>query len=299
MICLIDADILIYRSAFAVEKQCYKVLFSNGSKVDTKNRYTKTKIKAKLKKRELVEGDDYTLEGYKTYEPVENALFLCNLQIKKILEAMRTTEYKLYLTSQDKSNYRYNIAVTDGPAGKGYKAGRPAKPFYYKSVRDHILENTRCIEVFGMEADDALGIAQYNSHYKDQTVICTIDKDLDMIPGKHYNFATDEYYECSDPGELFIKGRKISGSGIKWFYAQMLLGDNCDNIPGIKGYGPVTVYNLLNHIKEEVKMVEKVYEVYYTKFKDKANARFLEVADLLWIQRVENERKSLFLKELL
>lgn len=67
-----------------------------------------------------------------------------------------------------------------------------------------------------------------NSHRQnlEKTVICTKDKDLDMISGLHYNWTKDkEPYEVSEQQAL------------KAFYSQLLTGDRVDNIQGIKGIG--------------------------------------------------------------
>jgi len=121
------------------------------------------------------------------------------------------------------------------------------------------------------EADDAIGIAAYEQQVGEYC-ICSIDKDLDMLRGDHYNFVKDEFY--------FIEEEQ----GIKNFYKQMLMGDRVDNIIGIKGIGTVKAERLLKECKDEKEMYLAVLEAY--KGDDK---RVLENGQLLWIRREPNQ----------
>ena len=55
-------------------------------------------------------------------------------------------------------------------------------------MNEYLVKEYKAEVCDGQEADDALGINQ-----TDQTIICTIDKDLLMIPGQHYNFVKEEF----------------------------------------------------------------------------------------------------------
>ncbi len=265
---LIDGDILVYRLGFAVQTRNSEI------------------------------------------EPISNAFHLIKKAIKDMGKRFDTDNIKIFLTSTDKSNFRYKIATI-----KPYKGNRdpkinpkaPPKPHYYDALRRYLLSNYNCVNVKGMEADDALGIHQMK-HIDDlyfETVICSIDKDLDMVPGLHYNFVTDTLYKCEDPGKLILSEdrKKLRGQGLIWFYAQMLMGDSADNIPGLSGFGPVKIYEVLEDCYGEDELWSKVQEVYLEKLKkthtvDEVYSRLYEVADLLWMWRTENDCKSLHLKTL-
>lgn len=283
----IDGDVLIYRAGFAVERTCYKIKFADSSYRDLQNKYTRTQIVKKLKEKKWEEGSEFTLIPYKLYEKLENALHLCNTQINSIIKATNADSHTLFLSSNDGSNFRYKVAKTEGPRGIGYKAGRPSKPKYYNEIRTYLLEDCDGVEIFEMEADDALGIYQTEG-----TIACHQDKDIDMIPGKHYNFIAGEFYEVSDPGELYLEGRKLKGGGLKWFYAQMLMGDSIDNIPGVGRYGPKTTYSILKGQNTESQFLNTIWDIYYSKFKEKALSRLEEVANLLWIKRKITDNKG-------
>ena len=284
---LIDGDVLVYRAGFAAQKTEYAWLPHEGE------RYTcyspkKEKILEYIKNRKFTKKDG-ALKKVTYVEPVGWACHSIKLMIFSILEELKTDEYTVFLSSTDKSNFRFDIAKT-----KPYKGNRKQpKPVHYSALRDYLINFHNAQIIFHEEADDALGYTQ-----TDDTVICTIDKDLDMIPGKHYNFVTGESCETKDPGHLELSGnrRKLTGGGYKWFYAQMLLGDNADNIPGLAGYGPVMVYNLLHPLDNEESCAKLIYREYQ---KQGVEDRFLEVADLLWIRRVPGEIKSLALQKLI
>jgi 5'-3' exonuclease len=162
--------------------------------------------------------------------------------IEDILKATNAENYRVYLTADDKSNFRFDIY----PA---YKANRKSpRPIYYGELREHLIRIYPTTVVSGMEADDALGQAQ-----TDNTVICSIDKDLDQIPGKHYDFVKDIQYEVSkEKAERFF-----------WF--QLLMGDVTDNITGIPGCGPKTAERLLSGASndEYPQIVYDAYEAHY------------------------------------
>lgn len=242
----------------------------------------------------LIDGDVLVYRcGFAGQESLAASLGNVKKTIYKILDKLCShgeADIKVLLSSTDRSNYRYDIARTR--EYKGNRKGAP-KPEYYEEIRDYLMDHWNGRLISGEEADDALGIAQTLT-----SCIVSTDKDLNMIPGWHYNFVKEELYEITDNDNLNLlvetKGKrktyKMDRGGIKWFYAQLLLGDTCDNIPGVKGYGPVKVHELLINIHTEVELAKAVYKVYTDNKLTKE--RFLEVCDLAWIRRKPNEIKS-------
>lgn len=228
---LIDGDVLVYRAGFAIQ-----------SKVN------------------VVWEDDFTA----TYPPVSHALHAVKMMVNNIFNKCRHSDYVIYLSSDDRSNYRYGVAKT-----KPYKGNRKQpRPIYYNDIRDYLINNFNSELVHGQEADDAMGVAStYNS-----TVIVSIDKDLDMIPGYHYNFVKDYKYHVSKT------------QAYRNFCIQMLVGDPVDNIVGVKGIGPVKAEAAIAGCKrDKQKMLQVVYDLYDNE------ELFLEMGQLLWIRREEGE----------
>ena len=141
----------------------------------------------------------------------------------------------------------------------------------------------------GKEADDAMGIKQMTS--SEETIICSIDKDMDMIPGLHFNWRTKKRYVID---EL---------QAMRNFYTQLLTGDAVDNIRGVPGIGKVRAADILNGLETEKEMFDAVYQAYYDKhlkegMEDPENDEAVmdeltENAKLLWIWRKENDEWQL------
>jgi hypothetical protein len=198
-------------------------------------------------------------------DPAEFALarlseFLDNLSLNEGID-----EVWGYLTG--KGNFRKEIAVT-----APYKGNRVApKPYHFQLLREY-MERAWGFEVIeGMEADDAIGIEAYRNE-PDETLIVSIDKDLNMIRGHHYNFVKEERYYVTEE------------EAIRNFYLQILTGDKVDNIIGLSGIGPVKSKKLLADRNTELEMYEAVLKAY-----DGDEARVLENARLLWILREEKQ----------
>jgi hypothetical protein len=215
----------------------------------------------------LIDGDIlvYRIGFASENEPESIAIARCSEFIEDLILFNGFGEYQGYLTG--KTNFRNEIAVT-----APYKGNRKsAKPKHYQLLRDYMESAWSFTMIEDQEADDAIGIAAYEMEVGEYC-ICSIDKDLDMLRGDHYNFVKDERYFITEE------------EGIKNFYKQLLMGDRVDNIVGIKGIGTVKAERLLKECKNEKEMYLAVLEAY--KDDDK---RVLENGQLLWIRREPNQ----------
>lgn len=284
---IIDSDVLVYKIGFSSERTFYRFVGINGSVIDYEET-TIGQVKKDLKDRLLTHSDG-KLQKLIRPIPIEFCMQRCRMLIEAILDKTGADSYQLYLTSNDKSNYRFQIAKT-----KEYKGNRKnsKKPYYYDQLREYMIKYWDAEVVYNQEADDAMGIAQMKSG--GNSIICSIDKDMNMIPGYHYDLDTEEIYIATDPGELMLSDErnKLAGRGLKWFYAQMLLGDTADNIPGISGFGPVSTFDLLEKLSTEDEFKEAIKKVYKEYYKAKYEVVYKEVANLLWIRRNEGEMKE-------
>ena len=217
-------------------------------------------------------------------------------RIDGIMEATKADSYQLYVTSDDKSNFRYKIATI-----KPYKGNRKdlEKPHYYQHIRNFLIDHRGAIEVHGMEADDAISIEQYKQAYgalsqkykwddlkgfkKIGTIICSRDKDLDMVPGWHYSWGAGKQKEK----QLWWQDEL---NGIRSFYRQTLLGDTIDNIPGLFGVGKSSklVTRVLSCVSE-LECYEYVLFEYTKRFGSYAEQFLKENARLLWMLQYEGQ----------
>ena len=270
---LIDADIILYSCGFSAEKPIWRVIA--GDKILASFRY----------KKELTEWIEFTglkedeYEAVKDAEvgPVSHALGNAKELIKKILLRTKADEYQLYLTGKD--NFREGIATI-----LKYKGNRDSthKPHHFDSLKRYLIENWEAIVVDGMEADDAMSIAQMDSislGFKNDTTISTIDKDLLGTPGWSYNWNTDKLY--------FVTEEEAT----RWFYTQLLMGDPTDNIQGIPGIGKVKATKALAGCDTEEDMYWKaldLYQAYYSTLGHKPMDALIENARLLYMLREED-----------
>lgn len=196
---------------------------------------------------------------------------------------------KVFMTDSPK-NFRIRLAFSDEYKG-GRKADKP--PFFYE-MRKHLMETHKAIVSEGDEADDLMSIEQWKAHHAfmkeaggqfdigspehrafADTVIVSGDKDLNVVPGWHLNPLNKdnkEVYWVDPMGWLTLERKadgtvkKLSGAGLKFFYAQMIIGDAVDNYKGIPLKGPKFAYDLLDKCKDEKSLYMAVLGAYKKKF---------------------------------
>ena len=170
-----------------------------------------------------------------------------------------------YLTG--KQNYRFDIAKT-----APYKGTRVSeKPKHLGIIREYMIDAWAFSVQEYQEADDAIGIRAYTLG-EDDYIICSIDKDLDNLRGKHYNFVKNQHYIITEE------------EAIKNFYRQVLTGDRVDNVPGLAGIGPKKADKIIKDCVTEAELFNAVLAAY-----DGDIDRMTEMAQLLWIRRKEGD----------
>lgn len=186
-------------------------------------------------------------------------------------------EFSIFLSGDN--NFRYDIYPE-------YKANRPKeKPRHLRALKDYLIDKYKAEVSDGCEADDLLGIAQCD-HLRSATdsIICSLDKDLRMIPGQHYSFAirgTNKGTSWERPAEL-ITVEPFEGT--HRFYKQILTGDATDNIKGAPGIGPVKAERILADCRTEAELLEAVRDHF-------SSDEELEMTGAcLWIFRKPNDR---------
>jgi len=196
--------------------------------------------------------------GLVTADPESHALHSCKIFINNMLKDTEASSYKIFLTG--KGNYRYKVR-------EDYKANRKGavKPVHYSVIRDYLESRYKAQVVTGMEADDALALEQ-----TDNTAIATIDKDLLMVAGKHYNYVKQTWTTVT-PEE-----------GTRHFYKQMITGDRVDNIVGIKGMGEKKANKLLDATDRDA-WDETIIQLYIDHFGKEGFQRCVENTQLLWM----------------
>lgn len=208
--------------------------------------------------------------GFSNNEEAEHvALVAMDNYIEEILYGSGCSEYEIFLTG--KNNFR-NALYT------GYKASRKhkPKPVHYNALRNHLITVEGAVVSEGQEADDELGIRQDRG-----SVICSIDKDLLMIPGRHYNFVRREHMEVTE-----LEGRHN-------FYSQLLTGDSTDDIPGKWNFGPAKANKALEGCTEIEEYNQVILQEYKKEFPHCSEEDVIKhitlIGQLLWIRQEEGQ----------
>jgi hypothetical protein len=254
---LIDGDTPLYRAAAAAQHNTYYI-YPKGEEEHGYCASFRYKKDANAWMGEYK--DQYTIETELEVEPEYAAIH----NIRSIMSAILSTEgigdHEIFLGGD--GNYRYSI-------NPEYKAGRREKPHHYNAVKRCLVEEFGAQIVEGMEADDAVSIEQYRS--EEETCIVTVDKDLDMVPGWHYNWVKqDMYFITEDEADVN-------------FYIQLLTGDRTDNIHGLHGVGPVTAKKYL----EAANTPYERYQVVVGKYDDAGRDDLEAVARQIWMSKNE------------
>ncbi len=169
-----------------------------------------------------------------------------------------------------------------------YKGNRKdkEKPVHYQRLKDYLLKtkNHEVILCPDYEADDGLSIAQIVDWQESEkmplychTVLCSRDKDLLMVPGKHFIWQSGKQKEQT----LFI----TETEGMRWFFKQLLMGDKgTDNILGLFGVGPKsTLVTKLDKISIIINMYTHVQKQYFDRFGNHWKMFMHENARMLWM----------------
>lgn len=207
-------------------------------------------------------------------EPDSHLFSTLRAKVKAITAAAKAETYTVLLTRD--GNFREEVATL-----QPYKGNRNTrKPHNYHEATEYLAMHHNGWFVDGEEADDQLGIRAV----RDGHTIATIDKDLDNVPGWHYNWQRDKLY--------FVDFKQA----MTHFYIQMLTGDATDNIPGLyrltgrRATKPLKRAVLECHTERQmwshVAMTynEHADEDWYT-----VRDWLIEIGQLLWIRHYENQ----------
>ena len=290
VILLVDADIVAFRNAAAVEKRTISVKHKSGVEKTFKN---KTELKNLLKQKNKLDTlPDYAITEIQTAESVSHALHLCKILIKRLQQRTAADQVELYLGTGDV--FRHNL-----PLPTGYKAGRSEvlKPVHLQETRDYLLKSYTTSLVRDLETDDVLTIKAYEYQQQGHTpIIASIDKDALQTQGiRGYNWTKDagdiepkaseldgQEFDVDEPtdkpvkpvvlkpvdslGHLLKTDQKITGEGLMWLAYQTLAGDPTDGYQGYQlsnaPYGPTKAFLALKDCLSETEVLIRLIEQY-------------------------------------
>jgi len=295
MIGLLDGDIVVFRCGFAAERNVWHLVWEpaidaehgqsveEGGPLFAQHKQFEYKRDAMEHLDEVVpgqfsrvEGQDYSLWSERELQPLSHALQSVKTLINRVCEDCDLNpqfDLKVYLSSP--KNFRHQIATT-----RPYKGNRKVehRPTYEEEIKDYIKATWDTYTGEDEEADDLMGIAQTKAGPED-SIIISLDKDLDQIPGLKYNFMHNVHYNVTKQ------------QGDYNFCLQLMTGDTTDNIPGLPGIGPGKGAKALHGLEESYDdMMEEVIRQYQIHSgKEDWEKYLLEQGRLLWIRREHDQ----------
>lgn len=159
-----------------------------------------------------------------------------------------------------------------------YKLNRHADPTkqnaFVPVLRKLAAKQDYAIEAVGREADDLIRIWAEQARLAGRDyVICSIDKDLKCIPGRHWLMHKKELVVVSE------------AEAMRHYYEQLLKGDPTDNIPGVPRVGEVKARNFLADCSTESDFQEVVVAKYIEAYGDDWQSFLLSNAKMIHLQR--------------
>ena len=235
---LCDGDILAYRPAASCDGRMYTHKKATGA-------WKYKKDVDKFCKEMDLSLKDIQIEFFP--EPIEHALAAMKMSMLSIKRTLIThcdnIELEVYISGE--GNFRNEI-------NPQYKANRIGvrRPHHLKACRDYLVEHYGAVKVDLMETDDMLTIRATELEAEGRPfVIASIDKDLKQMPGMHFDWVKDKYWEVT-PEEA----REL-------LWTQVCTGDTTDNILSPEGIGPAKAKKLFEDVNWHFATDEELYEM--------------------------------------
>lgn len=236
---LVDADGLIYLAGYAGEERSYDAVIEDSyGDLASMTFDSVASIKEWLATREGFSLVDKELRI--TPLPVEYSLKVVKNKLGEI-QSRYGKFPKVYIKGNG-VNFRDEVYRV-----QKYKGNRQTqKPVHYDAIIDYMVSYWDAERIDGKEVDDE--VAMQAKQATESVVICSPDKDLDQIPGLHWNYSKSVQYEV-DPLEAEM-----------FFWEQVLSGDNADNIMGVWKVGPGKAEEIVANWYEEGLTQEQIWE---------------------------------------
>lgn len=213
-VALIDGDSFAYRLAAAVEKTRYLIL---NPEHDGYNPVEFATHKEAVAAASRMEGDT-AIWNTKKAGTLKDAVELLEHKIERSITRAQCTVFHVFVGSPNPT-FRDHLARI-----RKYKGTRPwgGGPEHLGALKSYLVNQWGGVVASGEEADDMLSYTarELTAEGQNTPVVIGNDKDLNQIPGEHYDWVSDKLYSISD-AEARIR-----------MWVQVLHGDVGDNVAG-------------------------------------------------------------------
>jgi 5'-3' exonuclease len=224
----------------------------------------------------IIDGDVLLYMSVWGSDTLEEGKSKFNTTFTDITNSLFTKDYVMAMGGPD--NYRIDLYSEYKRSASRVKS-KSNKPDWFDDLKSWTVEfYDGCIITDNCEADDMVRIWAVEAKKANiQHCVVTIDKDLDCIPGTHYNPRTKQIYQ-------------IDKEWADYFYwKQLLMGDSVDNIPGIYGIGPKKAEGILKGAKNKKERIKRICREYHDAYGEEGFNSMLLNGKLLHIWRHIND----------
>jgi DNA polymerase I len=158
VLALVDADVIVYRSAFGVEQN---VDWGDGQ--------------------------------HSWHANLSDVVPVVALMVEEIRDTLKADKMVMALTCSDTPNFRREVY----PEYKMNRAST-RKPLLWKATREHIIKTFDSRIKANLEADDVIGIMATMPMPGFTRIIASIDKDFLSVPGKFFNIKKGCMFEMTE-----------------------------------------------------------------------------------------------------
>jgi 5'-3' exonuclease len=221
----------------------------------------------------IIDGDVLVYMSIWKTETLEEGKKKFLTHMEDILNSLFTKDYVMAIGGPD--NFRADLY-------SDYKGNRrkvkDTRPEWFGDLKSWAATLEGAVESDNCEADDLVRVwALECDEAGINRCVVSVDKDLDCIPGSHYNPRTKAIYQvCEEYAERF-------------YWQQVLTGDSVDNIPGLWKVGPVKAKKILSDAWTHDELIAAVCRAYHDAYEDEGYAYLLANGRLIHIWRKIND----------
>jgi len=225
----------------------------------------------------IIDGDVLVYMSIWNTESLEEAKSKFLGQVEDVTLSTFSEDYVMAIGGPD--NFRVDLF----PDYKGNrKKAKDNRPAWFDDLKSWASSLEGAVESDNCEADDLVRIWALECDKAGiNRVVITVDKDLDCIPGNHYNPRTKNIYQvCEEYAERF-------------YWQQILTGDSVDNIPGLPRIGPVKAKKMMENAYTRRELEKVVCRAYHETYGEEGYGYLIANGRLIHIWRHLNDHFKL------
>lgn len=248
----------------------------------------------------ILDGDGPCYAVAATVKRLDTAIRRFQQDVLKCMFLANAQDCRIHLTASGSDKFGRHRVL----AAKPYQGNRKnkAKPALLEPLREAMQDRSNWLDEFHQvtlhrerEADDGMMMDAYE--LGDNGVIRSADKDLRMTPYPYMDIERGIVMQGMPIGHVYLKTmndgtRKCLGQGPLFFWAQLVMGDQADNIQGLPGLGAVAAYDMLC----DAQSLDEAANIVIDKYRE-IDLNVIAEGWLLWLTRTHDDNVIKFMNE--